>query len=273
MVLSRYAEAGHIPKDIEKDHLFSGLGTKRWLDFFKKQKKDWDFIGVEFNPYNPKNYDPDVLKTIFSEKFVDGILRGDKVEDLKVETENDKLARDSFSCYQDFYKNREKFWMKNIKSILKKNGNLFIVGFHMDKNEPIGKMIKDKFKDKALFLGMAAYDIKTQLLVVDDKNSSVEKFNKALETGRYQTRVDDISRWVPPTRLEKTLMKKSKKIELLKVESKNKDEKIRGIGCFVAMTMSEYQNHKNIEGVFDYLRYFDYIIYIKKSVYRENMFE
>lgn len=269
-----------LPENLEKIHEWCGLGTKRWLDYFKRCRSDrYHFVGAEFNPYYPHRYEMEALRELFSPEFVESLF--DPVEgggEIVAITENDKLARASFECMKDFYGNREKFWQMNIKRILEEHDNLFIVGFHLDKGEPIGKMIKKMYPSQSLFIGSCSINIRTQLLIVDDENSDPDSFNRALETRNYKEYVDDIHDWAPPTAFERRMEKNSKGecFYLYKVPSQKggrKGDKIRGIGCFLAMTESEWRDKKEMKrDIFTPVNRFDYIVYMRDSRYEENMF-
>ncbi len=264
-----------LPSDIEKIHKFSGLGTKRWLNYLKKCRHErYNFVGAEFNPYNPYKYDREALREFFSPEFVESIL--DPAEgggEIVAITENDKLARDSFDCMKDFYKNRESFWMLNIKRILEEHDNLFIVGFHLERGEPIGNMIKKMYPDTSLFIGSCALFIKTQILIVDDSKGGPTAFNKALENGDYREVVEEIDEWAPPTPYELKMDKKADQgWGLVKVDKRNNKGRIRGIGCFIAMNESEYKSGKKMTDIFTPVKSFDYILFMRHSEYEENMF-
>ena len=254
-----------------KIYEFCGLGTKRWISYLKKCRPErYHLVGAEFNPYKPHLYNREALMEFFSNEFIDSLGK----EEIQAVTENDRLARDSFQCMKDFYKNRESFWKLNVERILKKYDNLFIVGFHLDKNEPIGKMIKKMYPRESLFLGCCALYIETQILIVDDKNETPDKFNRALETRNYEERVEPIDKWAPPTSFEEKMEKKSIGHDgwsIVKVKN-NSSGKIRGIGCFIAMNRHEYESGKKATDVFTPVKNFDYIIYMRESVYEENMF-
>jgi hypothetical protein len=255
----------------ENSFQYKGLGTKRWLSYFKRLRKDrYHLVGTEFNPYDPYQYEQEALTSLFSKTFTDSLF--DPLEgggNIQVETENDKLARDSFECMEDFYKNRESFWKLNIERVLKKYDNLFIVGFHLSKGDPIGKMIKKMYPDSSLFLGSAALNITTQILITSDKFSQPDTFNQALETGNYEQKVEPIDKWASPTLFEK---RRKNEFGLIKVSKSNESQKIRAIGCFIAMTRSEYEKEKKVSDIHLPLKYFDYIIYMRDSEYKEDMF-
>jgi hypothetical protein len=275
MVLNYYIKNNlPLPKNIEREYRSLGLGTKRWVNYFRKLKRrKVNFVGGEFNYYDPHLYEKEILEEYFSEEFVDSIF--DPIEgggDIKAVTENDKLAKASFECIKDFYSNRESFWKLNIRRILEKYDNLFIVGFHLEKGEPIGKMIQEMYPKNSLFLGSCALNIKTQILTISDRYASPEAFNKALETRNYKETVEEIDKWVPPTNFEKRASRGGKDFRLIKVTKSNQEQKIRGIGCFIAMISSEKEKEKKITDVFTSLKNFDFIVFIRDSVYEENMF-
>lgn len=171
------------------------------------------------------------------------------------------------------YKNnedREKFWLKNIKKIIKERGNLFINGFHLSKNDPIGKYLKKHYEKKTLFLSMGALEIKTQILLIDRKMYKTNKeFNKAIIEKDYILKVEKIDKIAKPTKLEK----KYKDWKLLKVNIKNKNLTFRAVGCFLALYKDEYDKNINLTPEVSYkLDGYDYFIFFKKSLYKENMF-
>ena len=121
----------------------------------------------------------------------------------------------------------------------------------------------------SLFLGSAALDISTQILILDNKFSQTDTFNQAIESGNWTQRVQKIDRWAPPTQFEKS---RRGPYGLIKVTQDNRDQKIRGIGCFIAMTQDEFEKDKKVSDIYLPLRYFDYIVFMKNSEYREDMY-
>jgi len=272
LMLQYYAKKRKkIPKDIEKNHIFSGLGTKRWLDYYTTQDPEsYNFVGAEFDSYNPYRYDKKIMEGIFSKDFVDSIT--DPMEgggDISTVTKNDISAKESFDCIKDFYGNREKYWKKNIKKILEKYGTLFIVGYHLNKKDPIGKMIQKMYGEKCLFIGSCSYSISTQILIIENKYSKVHHFNEAIHNGDYEQIVLPVDKWAPVTEFER---KREGNISLVKVTKKNQDKKIRLVGCYLAMTRKEYESCKKISQVYFSLDHFDYVLFFRKSQYMENMF-
>ena len=272
MIIDQYLHRVPGGKKLPADSFeFKGLGTKRWFTYFKKLRDDrYNLVGAEFNPYNPYKYEKEVMEELFSKKFIDSFF--DPIDgggDIQTETENDKLAKASFDCIEDFYKNRESFWMMNIKRVLKGFDNLFIVGFHLSKGDPIGKMIKKMYPDSSLFLASAALNITTQILILDDKYSQPDTFNRALEHGIYKEKVEKIDKWAPPTPFEKS---RKGGFSLTKVTKENKSQKIRGIGCFIGMTEAEYERGKKVSDIHLPLSFYDFVVFMRDSEYREDMY-
>lgn len=163
-------------------------------------------------------------------------------------------------------KEREDFWLNNIKKIIKERGNLFINGFHLNKNDKIGKYLLKHHKNETLFLGMSALEITTQILIIDDKEKDIDQ---AVINDRYKMKVERIDKICPPTKLEKTI----NDYKLLKVTKRNGNQKIRAIGCYLAVYENEYQDKVTITDEVSYkIKNYDYVILIKKSVYKEKMF-
>ena len=228
--------------DIETLHSklpFGGMGYYRFVKYFsKKPYGSYKIVGLEEDRYCFNIYD--------------GMPRGFKGIDYKAG------------------KDREKFWLKNMKKVLKERGNLFINGFHMAKNDPIGEYLKKHHAHETLFLAMGAFDIKTQVLIVDKEEYPKEKdFDRALIYKDYITKVENINKISKPTSLEK----KYKDWKLVKVNDTNKNLTFRAVGCFLALYNDEYAKGENLTPEISFkIKNYDYFIFFKKSIYKEKMF-
>jgi len=167
-------------------------------------------------------------------------------------------------------KDREKFWLKNIKKILEKRGNLFINGYHLSKDDLIGKYLKKHYGEKTLFISMGALEIKTQILLIDRNLYPIESdFNRAIVDNKYKLKVENIDKIAKPTPLEK----KYQDWKLVKVDKKNKDLTFRAVGCYLALYKDEYEKGIDLTPEISYkLASYDYFVFFKKSVYKEEMF-
>ena len=252
------------------------MGIDRWLKFLKNKNPESYYIaGAEFDYYDENDFSKipkNLFLDFFSPEFTEDLLTGVDEKNLRVRNENDKLIKSSFVSVLDFYKKRESFWLRNIKKILKQRDNLFVVGFHMARKDPIGKYIKKIYKDQSLLIGMSAYEISTQILIIDGKTYNTNsKFNKALENKDYTQIVGNVSAFSPPTPYEKYLKSTYGDWKLMKKKEVNKNHEIRGVGCYVAMTDNDYKNKKVIKEINSKVGDYDYIVFFNKSVYRENM--
>lgn len=160
---------------------------------------------------------------------------------------------------------REDFWLNNIKKIIKQRGNLFINGFHLNKSDKIGKYLIKNYPKQTLILSMSALEITTQILIINNKEKDIDH---AVINDRYKMKVERIDKICPPTKLEKTI----NNYNLLKVNKRNQEEKIRAVGCYLAVYDNEY-NKINITDEISYkIKNYDYVIQIMKSRYKEKMF-
>ena len=227
-------------KDIVENLPFGGMGYYRIIDYFSKKPYDsYKIVGLEQDIYCQK---------------IQPVL--------------DKLKDNLTIYYND--KEREDFWLENIIKIIKERGNLFINGFHLNKDDKIGKYLLKHHKDETLFLGMGAYDITTQILIVDDKEKDLDE---AIHTGNYKMKVENIKKICPATKLEEKMMFKKDEVKLVKVNKKNSNQKIRAVGCYLGVFKKEYDLREDISKDIVYpIKYYDYIILLNKSVYKEKMF-
>ena len=228
--------------DIETLHSklpFGGMGYYRFVKYFsKKPYSSYKIVGLEEDKYCFNIYD--------------------------------RMPRSFQGSDYKGGKDREKFWLKNIKKILKERGNLFINGFHLSKKDLIGKFLEKEYKDKTLFISMAALEIKTQVLIIDRNLYPKEKdFRKAIRNKDYIMKVENIDKICKPTALEK----KYKDWKLVKSNDKNKNLTFRAVGCFVALYKDEYEKRINLTPEISYkVKDYDYLVFFKKSIYKEKMF-
>lgn len=214
---------------------FGGMGFYRIVKYFyNKPFKNYKIVGLEEDKYCPKS------------------ING--------------MPKDFIPSSYINQKTREEFWLENIKKIIEERGNLFINGFHLSKKDLIGKYLLKNYPDQTLFLSMAAFDITTQVLLIDRK---YQDFTKAILDDDYKTKVENIKKIAPPTEFEK----KYNDWKLIKVTDKNRKEKFRAVGCYLAVYQDEYDNGIDITHEISYrLTNYDYVIFFKKSVYKEKMF-
>ena len=216
---------------------FGGMGFYRVIKYFsKKPFKKYKIVGLEEDRYCKK-----------------------------IEPTLKKLKKYITTYHTD--KDREDFWLENIIKIIKERGNLFINGFHLSKNDKIGKYLLKNHKKETLFLSMAAFKISTQILIIDEKEKDMDF---AVYNKDYEKKIENISKICPPTKLEKNI---KKNIEIIKVTKKNSNEKIRAVGCYLAVYKDEYNNKEDISNDITYkIKNYDYVILIKNSIYKEKMF-
>ena len=214
---------------------FGGLGFYRIVKYlYKKPFKNFKIVGLEEDKYCPKS------------------MKG--------------LPRDFVPSSYTVSKTREEFWLKNIIKTIEERGNLFINGFHLSKKDLIGKYLLKNYPDQTLILSMSALEITTQVLIIDDK---IKDLTAAIMVDNYKMKVENIKKIAPPTDFEK----KHDDWKLIKVTEKNKKEKFRAVGCYLAVYDNEYKEGIDITDEISYkLKNYDYVIFFKKSVYKEKMF-
>jgi hypothetical protein len=255
-----------IPKNIIKKLPFGGMGYSRIIDYLHTKDKDsFKIVGLEEDDYCHKalsqlssNFD------MVSPSFLDQIRRGVVIKKLKPITENDKRWYESLVSFR--LDMREEFWLKQIQSVLEVRKTLFINGFHLGKNDPIGRWLKKNYKGKVLFLGMGAKEVKTQLLLIPSK---VRDFGLAIYKDNYKQKIVYIDDICKPTKLEKSVDENEWK--MVKVTKKNEEEKVRAIGCYLAMYEKDYLDKKTVDLGFKIKKY-DYVILFDKNEYRGKMF-
>lgn len=232
-IINYYLENGLDIDEMVKVLPFGGMGYYRIIKYLSKKPFDkYKIVGLEEDKFCPKT-----LEALPDNLFL-----------------------------SPYYNNkpREEFWLNNIKKIIKERGNLFINGFHLSKGDLIGKYLKKTYPNETLIIAMAALEIKTQILVIDDNKD----FNKSLYTRDYKMLVKNVDNIAPPTKFEK----KIKNWKLIKINKENENEKFRAIGCYLAVFKKEYDNNIDINNDITYkLKNYDYIITLKKSVYKEKM--
>lgn len=255
-----------VPKNIIKKLPFGGMGYSRIIDYLSmKNKNSFEIVGLEEDDYChmalsqlPQNF------SMLSPSFFKQIQKGVVIGKLKPLTINDKKWYNSLVSFR--INKREEFWLEQIKSVLKTRKTLFINGFHLGKNDPIGRWLKKTYKNKVLFLGMGAKEIKTQLLLIPPK---VRDFSVAIYNDNYKQKIVNIDHICKPTMLEKTVDGDQWKI--IKVTKKNEEEKIRAIGCYLAMYEKDYEKRKTVDLGFQIKKY-DYVILFDKNEYKDKMF-
>ena len=216
---------------------FGGMGFYRIVKYFyNKSFEKFKIVGLEADKYCPKS------------------MKG-LPKDLSFVKDNNL---DNI--------NREEFWLENIKKIIEERGNLFINGFHLSKKDLIGKYLIKNHPDQTLILSMSALEITTQVLIIDNK---IKDLTAAIMVDNYKMKVENIKKIAPPTDFEK----KYDDWKLIKVTEKNKKEKFRAVGCYLAVYENEYKEGIDITDEISYrLKNYDYVIFFKKSIYKEKMF-
>tara|TARA_R110000824_G_scaffold290740_2_gene479238 strand:+ start:118 stop:1122 length:1005 start_codon:yes stop_codon:yes gene_type:complete len=258
---------GTPPKNMIKKLPFGGMGYNRIIDFLATKPRDsYQIIGMEEDEYCekalsklPKDFD------LLSEKFLSQIKRGVVIGKLKPLTKEDKKWYASLKSFRDY--NREKFWLKELKKTLSKRGNIFINGYHLGKNDKIGKWLTKNYPSQVLCLGMAAMNITTQVLLINDKKRD---FNSAVLNGNYKQKILNIDNICRPTKFER----KHCTVDgwkLVSVTAKNNEERIRAIGCYLAMYEKDFKNGEKVYLGFKIKKY-DYVIFFEKSEYKDKMF-
>lgn len=233
-IINHYLRNGlDIDKMVEKLP-FGGMGFYRVVKYFSKKPLDsFSIVGLEEDKYCPKS--PQDLITHYKTN-----------------------------------KDREEFWLDNIKKTISERGNLFINGYHLAKGDMIGKYFLKHHRDETLFLSMCALEITTQILTIDKVLYPKEdQFEEAIIKRDYQMRVERIDKVCPPTDFET----KYDDWKLIKINKRNQSQKFRAIGCYLALYEEEYKDKVDISEDVTYpLKNYDYMIFFKKSVYREKMF-
>lgn len=266
-IINWYLHTKHtVPKNMIKKLPFGGMGYSRIIDYLSTKDKDsFQIVGLEEDDYChkalsqlPKNFG------VLSPSFLNQIRKGVVIGKLKPITINDKKWLTSLASFR--LDEREKFWLSQIKSVLQYRKTLFINGFHLGKNDPIGRWLKKTYKDQVLFLGMGAREIRTQMLLIPPK---VRDFGIAIYKDNYKQKIMNIDHICKPTKLEKTVERDQWKI--IKVTKKNEEEKVRAIGCYLAMYEKDYKKGETVELGFRIKKY-DYVILFDKNEYNDKMF-
>lgn len=273
----------YLDKKLDLDNIlpelsFGGMGYYRILKFLSKQKRNsYRVAGFEQDKYCLKSFkklNKNFLQQTFSEEFIEDMAKGMGIKRARVVNDNDIRLKNSIIDFYDREEDRETFWLRNLKIMAEARGNLFINGYHLSKNDKIGKYLNEKYPGQTLCLSMAAYDIKTQVLIVDKQlYPSDDDFNYAINMGKYLQKVENVKKIAPPTKFEEKMMKKEESCVLVKVTKRNEDQYIRSIGCYLGVYDEDYYKGNNITYHVSYqLKKYDYVIFIKKSVYKEKMF-
>jgi hypothetical protein len=146
-----------VPKNIIEKIPFGGLGYSRIINYLSKKPRDsYEIVGLEEDNYCidafsklPKNFD------LLSESFLNQIKEGAPIQSLTPETSNDKKWLRSLKSFKRDH--RETFWLNEITKVLKRRKTIFINGYHLGKNDKIGKwLLKNYNESEILFLGMGA---------------------------------------------------------------------------------------------------------------------
>lgn len=213
---------------------FGGMGYYRIVKYFYSKPKDsFKIVGLEADKYCSKS--------------------------------RENLPKNLLLTNYHNYKQREHFWLDNIKKIIKERGNLFINGFHLSKGDLIGKYLFKNYPKETLFLSMAALEITTQVLII---NPSID-MDLAVSSNQYKNKIERIDKICPPTDFEK----KIKGWKLIKVTKANQNQEFRAVGCYLAVYEDEYKNETKITKEVSYkLKNYDYVITLKKSQYNQRMF-
>lgn len=278
MIINYYLHHKLKLDDILPSLPFGGMGYYRILKFLSKQDpSSYKLVGLEQDNYCIKSFkklNKRFLKEKFSPEFASDILKNLPISKVRAITENDKKIKNSIKGFLKD-ESRERYWLNNLKKTATERGNLFINGFHMAKNDIIGQYLEKKYPGQTLIISMAAYDIRTQLLLVDKKlYPTANDFNNAIYEKKYKTIVDNVKSVAPPTPYEETLRNKNKDWQLIKVNKNNQEKTFRAVGCYLATYEEDYLEKKNyITRHIDYkLKNYDYLIYFDESIYMEKMF-
>ncbi len=270
---------------------FGGLGTYRWMNYFKNNNCKINLVGLEADFYWSLNSKEllNTLKQFLSPEFVkyiklDGSKLSDKAKD-NIKNKYDKIVY--IALHQTYlhkldYKYRYKIWYKNMIKIIDKTNNLFINGFHLSKSSyDLGIKLKNKYNN-VLICGMTSYHIYMPIYKLN--NTWLKKYNLSindyLEYGqkfwdiyaKFITdneininfkKIKNLSKYIQPSILEK----KYKNIYYILNTSKENGY-ISNYGAFVIPIMDNYKtrNIKYADNTMDY----DYIIFIPKSIIKSN---
>lgn len=265
-IINWYLSKNKTPKNLIEKLPFGGMGYDRIIKYLSRQKSDsYEIVGLEEDEYCyevfkklPASFD------LLSTNFLKQIQRGVVIGKLKPQTVNDKRWYKSLASFR--VDNRESFWLNQIKKTLERRNNLFINGFHLGKNDKIGKWLSKNYKNQVLFLGMGAKNIKTQLLLIP---SDVRNFDKAIIEKNYKQKITNIDNVCRPTALENSV--KDNEWKLIKVDSNNQNQKVRAVGCYLAMYEKDYLDSQVVNIGFSIKKY-DYVVIFDKNEFKNQMF-
>lgn len=126
------------------DHIlpFGGLGTYRWLQYFKTQRRGtFELIGLDVDTFDKNEKLLSLLKKISTKDFGDQLTL-DWMPPMRKSIKNkiDKVIHYALVQFQEEQKtptNRLKMWAKNINQVLNERPRdcLFVNGFHLSRHD------------------------------------------------------------------------------------------------------------------------------------------
>jgi len=150
---------------------FGGIGTYRWMVYFKKTNKKYYLVGCEMDILDSlsekhKNTLTKILNQLISQK-VDITKKINWIP----KTKEDKIIKYAInSFYEKGWDNRYIFWQKNMEKEINKHKNFFINGFHLTKGpDGLGKELIKKYKNKVFIFGMDSLNIYHPVVFINSK--------------------------------------------------------------------------------------------------------
>lgn len=142
--------------------LFGGLGTYRWMQYFKKQNQfKFYLVGCEMDQLDSLSYEQKRNITKILNQFTS--QRVDMSNLIKWEAKNydDRIIKYAINIfYRHGWEKRLNFWLKHMKQAINTYGNLFINGFHLTKaKNELGRELIKCYQKKVLILGMDSLNI------------------------------------------------------------------------------------------------------------------
>ncbi len=266
-----------------------GIGTYRTIKFLKKNKQyKVKVIGVEADDYRTlyKDSMKKILKNICSIDFFNRInFNGDSVKNSKKFIKNKydtiiyKALNLTHKLKNNYFDNRYKIWYQSMENIIDKYGNLFINGYHLG-NDELGGELKNKYLNKVITIGMGSknkftkiailpknYLLKNKIEKLSYENISkdfIEFFIQEWKTKKIdKIIIDNLSKYVKPSKLEK----KYNYYYILNTADED--------GFILRWGAIPFPHIKGTDlmeiGGMTSVKIYDYIVFIPKSNFNENL--
>lgn len=154
---------------------FGGLGTYRWMKYFKKTKIKYFLVGCELDDIKNINYKDrtiKLLKSVSSDNLKNHIQFNNIIK-VDILTENDKIIKDIINKNiknKDWIKKRYTFWYNEINKNIKKYSKIYINGFHLQySSKELGLKLKNKYKNNMISLGIASKKVEVFGIFITNK--------------------------------------------------------------------------------------------------------